>query len=65
MPALALSLIALLAISADPLAPGDHNRSLKMGEQTRSYLVHIPPNYDPQKPTPVVLVLHGAAMMEQ
>ena len=62
MPALALQLIALLAISADPLAPGDHNRSLKMGEQTRSYLVHVPPKYDPQKPTPVVLVLHGAAM---
>jgi polyhydroxybutyrate depolymerase len=62
MPALALSLIALLAISAEPLALGDHNRSLKMGEQTRSYLVHVPPKYDPQKPTPMVLVLHGAMM---
>jgi polyhydroxybutyrate depolymerase len=62
MPALALSLIALLAVSADSLAPGDHNRSLKIEEQPRSYLVHIPPKYDPQKPTPVVLILHGAMM---
>jgi polyhydroxybutyrate depolymerase len=28
----------------------------------RSYLVHIPKSYDPKKPTPVVLALHGAAM---
>jgi polyhydroxybutyrate depolymerase len=33
-----------------------------MGEQKRTYLVHIPPKHDPKKPTPVVLALHGAAM---
>ena len=33
-----------------------------LGETTRSYLVHVPPKYDPKKPTPVVLVLHGAGM---
>ena len=58
MPAFVLA--ALLALAADPLAPGDYNRPLKMGETERSYLVHVPPQYDPQKPTPVMLVLHGA-----
>ena len=28
----------------------------------RSYQIHIPPNYDPAKPTPLVLALHGASM---
>ena len=31
-----------------------------MGEVGRSYLVHVPPKYDSKKPTPAVLVLHGA-----
>src|SRR5271154_6888424 len=46
----------------DPLGPGDHPRTLMMGDQKRTYLVHIPKGYDPKKPTPVVLALHGAAM---
>lgn len=45
-----------------PLGPGDHTRSLTMGEQKRSYLIHVPQGYDPQNPAPVVLALHGAAM---
>jgi polyhydroxybutyrate depolymerase len=44
------------------LGPGDHTRTLLMGEQLRSYLVHIPNKYDPKKPAPIVLALHGAAM---
>jgi polyhydroxybutyrate depolymerase len=47
---------------ADPLGPGDHTRTLMMGEQKRTYLVHVPKGYDPKKPAPVVLALHGAAM---
>ena len=46
----------------DPLGPGDHVCTLLMGEQQRSYLVHVPQGYDSTKPTPVVLALHGAAM---
>jgi polyhydroxybutyrate depolymerase len=46
----------------ESLAPGDHKRKLMMGELTRSYHIHIPPTYDPRKPAPVVLVLHGAGM---
>src|ERR1700676_4933763 len=44
------------------LGPGDHTRTLMMGEQKRTYLVHVPKGYDPKKPAPVVLALHGAAM---
>jgi polyhydroxybutyrate depolymerase len=33
-----------------------------MGEQKRTYIVHVPKGYDPKKPAPVVLALHGAAM---
>ena len=45
---------------AGPLAPGDHMRTLKHGGMERTYLVHVPPKYDAKKPTPVVLVYHGA-----
>lgn len=48
--------------AAEPLGPGDHERTLLLGEQERSYLVHIPKKYDPKTPAPVVLALHGAAM---
>jgi polyhydroxybutyrate depolymerase len=46
----------------DLLASGDYTRSLMMGEQKRTYLVHVPKGYDPKMPAPVVLALHGAAM---
>ncbi len=43
-----------------PLTPGDHVRKLTVGNFGRNYLVHVPSQYDPKKPTAVVLVLHGA-----
>lgn len=46
----------------EPLGVGDHPRQLTIGSQERTYLVHIPKGYDSQKPTPVVLALHGTAM---
>ncbi|QDU92641.1 alpha/beta hydrolase family esterase [Lignipirellula cremea] len=46
----------------EAISPGDHTRSLMMGELKRKYLVHVPQDYDPTKPAPVVLALHGAAM---
>lgn len=64
-------MVSLLATSSfaqdtprhpEPLGPGDHTRTLMMGEQKRTYLVHVPKSYDPKKPMPVVLALHGAAM---
>ena len=45
-----------------PLGPGDHYRSLMMGQQKRLYLVHVPKGYDLKQPAPVVLALHGAMM---
>ena len=39
-----------------------HTRSLTAGGLTRTYVVHVPPGLDPQKPAPVVLALHGATM---
>ena len=51
--------LALTLLAAGPLGPGDHHRSVEVNGLTRSYLVHVPPQYDPRKPTPVVLVFHG------
>jgi polyhydroxybutyrate depolymerase len=55
-------LLACCLAQPEPLGPGDHTRALRMGEQTRTYLLHIPKGYDAKKPAPVVLALHGAAM---
>jgi polyhydroxybutyrate depolymerase len=46
----------------DRLGPGDHTRTVTVGKEKRTYLVHIPKSYDPKKPAPVVLALHGAMM---
>jgi polyhydroxybutyrate depolymerase len=47
-------------VTQEMLQPGDYTRTLKVDDRDRSYLVHVPHNYDPKQPTPVVLVLHGA-----
>ncbi|HVJ86435.1 MAG TPA: PHB depolymerase family esterase [Caulifigura sp.] len=54
--------VAILAsvFLADPLPPGDHTRKLTVDGRERSCLVHIPRQYKPDQPTPVVLILHGA-----
>lgn len=57
-----LLLAAFGLAEPEPLGPGDHTRTLTIGEQKRTYLVHIPKSYDGKKPTPVVLALHGAGM---
>jgi polyhydroxybutyrate depolymerase len=62
---LLISLLASLAFAedlpkpSDRLGPGDHTRTLTVGDLKRTYLVHIPPRYDPKKATPVVLAFHG------
>lgn len=45
-----------------PLAAGDHIRSLTIDETVRTAIVHVPKKYDPDRPAPLVLALHGAAM---
>lgn len=37
-----------------------HNGSMVFGGQPREYELHVPPTYDPSRPTPLVLSLHGA-----
>lgn len=57
-----LGLLTGALLVAEPLGPGDHFRTLNVDGRERSYLVHLPPQYDPDKPSPVVLAFHGAGM---
>jgi polyhydroxybutyrate depolymerase len=41
------------------LSPGDVTRMLTHDGRERSYIVYVPPTYDPAQPTAVVLVFHG------
>lgn len=41
------------------LGSGDHSLSLKVGDLSRRYIVHVPPNYDGTKPMPLVIMFHG------
>jgi len=43
----------------DQAAPGDSIHSIVVDGRQRTYLAHIPPDYDGQTPLPVVLVFHG------
>ncbi len=36
--------------------------TLDLGGKTRTFVVHVPPAYDPSKPTPLVLNFHGYRM---
>lgn len=58
----AILLVTTLLAAGEGLEPGDHTRSLTIGEQKRTYLVHVPKSHDRNKPAPVVLALHGAGM---
>ncbi|MFM9064723.1 MAG: alpha/beta hydrolase family esterase [Pirellula sp.] len=49
----------LLAADGNHLSPGDTSRTLKVDGDERSYLVHVPPQYVKDTPTPVVLAFHG------
>ncbi len=59
---------AKVEVPADsrPLAsPGNHVRKLTINGLERSCRIHIPPHLDLSQPSPLVLVLHGAAMNAQ
>jgi polyhydroxybutyrate depolymerase len=53
---------ALLAFfeAASFASANRNNGSLISSGVRRSYLLHVPRNYDPSKPTPLVISLHGA-----
>ena len=38
------------------------NGRLVSGGDERTYLLHVPPSYDPRRPTPLVISLHGGAL---
>ncbi|MDX1946184.1 MAG: PHB depolymerase family esterase [Pirellulaceae bacterium] len=41
------------------LVPGDHTRTVQVGDVERRYLVYVPQEYDDQRATPVVIAFHG------
>ncbi|AKJ65622.1 alpha/beta fold hydrolase [Kiritimatiella glycovorans] len=43
----------------ESLSPGDHIRTVTVGEVQRRYRLHVPASYDPEKETPVVIAFHG------
>jgi polyhydroxybutyrate depolymerase len=52
-----LSLALTVLVAAEPLAPGDHTRNLKVDGRSRTYLVHVATKVE--QPTPIVLSFHG------
>ncbi len=48
-----------------PLGAGNHDRTLTHQERTRNYRLHVPPGYDPTRPTPVVFAFHGFGSNEK
>ena len=51
----------IVAVARGPLVPGDSTRSVEVGGTTRTYRLHVPPGFDPARPTPLVLALHPFA----
>ena len=49
----------MITIVTEPLSPGDHARFVDSDGRVRNYLVHIPPQYDQARQTPIVLAFHG------
>ena len=47
------------------LTAGDTTKSLLHNNLKRNYVLHIPRGYDPNRPTPVVIVLHGYGLNAQ
>ncbi|MCO1598765.1 polyhydroxybutyrate depolymerase [Micromonospora sp. RHAY321] len=55
--------------SSERPAPGDHRLTLRHNGLDRTYLLHAPPGYDPNRPSALVIALHfypgaGALMRE-
>lgn len=48
-----------LACRAMALQPGDVSRTVQVGSQARTYVLHVPSAYDGAKPAPLVLDFHG------
>jgi polyhydroxybutyrate depolymerase len=55
-------LVMALGLVPPAPAPGNYIRSLQVGNLARSYYIHVPAKYDHTRPTPLVVVFHGAGM---
>ncbi len=53
------------AAPQQPISSGDHTRTLTVGGMERSYVLHVPPNYDQLQPTALVLAYHGIGLNAQ
>ena len=42
-----------------PPRPGDHTGAFDHGDRARTYVLHVPKQYDGLKPLPLVVMLHG------
>jgi len=65
----AVTAVAIIAIAiaggvfrrqAEAAEIRDRSNTIQVGGRTRSYLLHVLPNYNATIPVPLVLVLHGA-----
>jgi polyhydroxybutyrate depolymerase len=48
-----------LALAGQRAAAGNQTKTIEVGGRTRSYVLHVPPQYDGTKPLPLVIVMHG------
>jgi len=59
-------LLAVLTLGPDNVhakdrqaTPGSHTHAIAVNGSRRTYIVHVPPSYRPQTPSPLVVMLHG------
>jgi len=53
-----ISLLSMLVVTGEKIGPASRTL-LQIGDLHRSYVVHVPPHYDPKSPIPVVLACTG------
>jgi len=47
------------SLSYSSATPGEHALSIRVGDLTRDFLLHVPESYDVRTPRPLVLIFHG------
>ena len=57
-----LHLLLLLVVGTWIYVLDDTNGEIVSSGETRKYLLYVPPSYDRNKPTPLVVSMHGAAL---
>ena len=49
----------MTANAPERFTPGDHEQTLTVDKRERSYLLHVPPQYEDGTPMPLVIAFHG------